>query len=278
MIQRDEARLVRCEHITHSRGRVPGCMSASLLGCLSTTGKPLRGGRAQSVRDCVSQVRKGRVWDTYHGGSPSPVYPDTAWVLLGVGNGCPQIWGFPSSLQDIYMPGRKGKAEPGLGADQVWFWAMASLSLLHSNPWWRRESFLVQTVFYLMANVNVYTLFRVNQGLNIFCGNECPRREAHWLITQRLSRYLDTSLAWRTTVSMLCDLLSWSFQGVSWLRVSGQVVFRGSGSMPTVLRFPGFWVCSTLPVLLCGGMVHLSYKGILAEGKDEVSVSLVTSF
>ena len=138
------------------------------------------------------------------------------------------------------MPGRKGKAEPGLGAESG---LVLSDGLPFPPPY---QSLMKERVlpcsncFYLMANVNVYTLLRVNQGLNIFCGNECPRREAHWLITQRLSRYLDTSLAWRTTVSMLCDLLSWSFQGVSWLRVSGQVVFRGSGSMPTVLRFPGF--------------------------------------
>jgi hypothetical protein len=43
---------------------------------------------------------------------------------------------------------------------------------------------------YLMANVNAYTLLRVNQRLNTFFRKECPGREAHWLTTQGLSRYL----------------------------------------------------------------------------------------
>jgi hypothetical protein len=43
---------------------------------------------------------------------------------------------------------------------------------LDGRPW----PLFVQTVFYLMANVNAYTLLRVNQGLNTFCGRECPGR------------------------------------------------------------------------------------------------------
>lgn len=49
---------------------------------------------------------------------------------------------------------------------------------------------------YLMVDVDAYTLFRANQGLNTFCEKECPGREAH-------QAYLDASLAWRTPVFML---------------------------------------------------------------------------
>ena len=45
-------------------------------------------------------------------------------------------------------------------------------------------------VHYLMANVNVFILLIVNQGLNTFCWKECLGRDAHWLNTWDLSRYL----------------------------------------------------------------------------------------
>jgi hypothetical protein len=51
-----------------------------------------------------------------------------------------------------------------------------------------------------MADVNAYTLIKVNQGLNTFCRRGCPGREAHWL---NIQAYLDTSLAWRTLGFML---------------------------------------------------------------------------
>ena len=38
-------------------------------------------------------------------------------------------------------------------------------------------------------------LLEVNQGLNSFCGKECPEREVHCLTA---GFYLDSSLAWRT--------------------------------------------------------------------------------
>ena len=41
-----------------------------------------------------------------------------------------------------------------------------------------------------MADVNSYNLLRMNQGLNTFCRKGCPGREAHWLNTRGLSRYL----------------------------------------------------------------------------------------
>jgi hypothetical protein len=40
-----------------------------------------------------------------------------------------------------------------------------------------------------MADRNIY-LLRVNQRLNTFCRKGCPGKEAHWLNTGGLSRYL----------------------------------------------------------------------------------------
>jgi hypothetical protein len=75
----------------------------------------------------------------------------------------------------------------------------------------------------LMVDVNAYTLLMVNQGLNTFCRKECPRREAHWLNTEGLSRYL---------LSMENSRLLWyvsdchgSFSGMPWLSVPEQAEF-----------------------------------------------------
>ena len=51
-----------------------------------------------------------------------------------------------------------------------------------------------------MVDVNIYTFFRVNLGINSLCGKEYPGREAHWLKDQG---YLDTSLAWRRTPGVM---------------------------------------------------------------------------
>lgn len=54
------------------------------------------------------EVRKSEVWDGCYG-SQSPVYPETAEVLLGIGaRGCLRVH---TSPQDVYTPVRKGKAE-----------------------------------------------------------------------------------------------------------------------------------------------------------------------
>jgi hypothetical protein len=46
----------------------------------------------------------------------------------------------------------------------------------------KEETILACPNFYLIANVNAYTLLWVNQGLNTFCRKGCPGREAHWPI------------------------------------------------------------------------------------------------
>jgi hypothetical protein len=45
------------------------------------------------------------------------------------------------------------------------------------------EGLCLSKLLYLMVDVKPYTLLRVNQGLSIFCGKECPGREARWLNT-----------------------------------------------------------------------------------------------
>lgn len=76
---------------------------------------------------------------------------------LQLGDVNPGSKGCPSP-QNIHTAGRKGKAEPWMGQNQVWF--------------------------YLMANVNTHTLLRANQGLNTFCRNEYPGREGSSLAEQ----------------------------------------------------------------------------------------------
>ena len=71
-----------------------------------------------------------------------------------------------------------------------------------------------------MVDVNAYTLFRVNLGINSFCGKEYPGRDAHWL---KVQSYLNTSLAWRTPGVMLYDSVPMVLSGLSWLLVPEQV-------------------------------------------------------
>ena len=89
-----------------------------------------------------------------------------------------------------------------------------------------------------MADVNAYILLRLNQGLNTFCGKECPGREAHWLNIQGLSRYIITTENSR----FLCYVTDCHgpLSGVSWLHVLEQVFGRELAScLPfSILRFP----------------------------------------
>jgi hypothetical protein len=84
-----------------------------------------------------------------------------------------------------------------------------------------------------MVDVNVWTLLRVNQGLNTFCGKEYPGREAHWLNTLGLFRYLISTENSR----LLCYMTNCHgpLSGVSWLHVPNQVVWQGAASMPVIL-------------------------------------------
>ena len=81
-------------------------------------------------------------------------------------------------------------------------------------------------LFYLMANVNAYTLLRVNQGLNIFCWKKCPRRKAHWLNTWGPSRYLISRENSRFLLP--CDWLSQSSQCGAMIRYSRLGSLAGS--------------------------------------------------
>lgn len=95
-----------------------------------------------------------------------------------------------------------------------------------------RWSLLVQNA--LTVDVNTYILLRVNQGLNAFCGKECPGREAHWLNTWVLSEYL-ISMENSGFLCFVADCHS-SLSGVSWLCVfQSRKRQAGSGPTPTVL-------------------------------------------
>ena len=99
-------------------------------------------------------------------------------------------------------------------------------------------------LFYLMVNVNAYTLLGVNQRLNTFCEKGCPGREAHWLNTQGLSRHLISMENSR----FLCYMTNCHgpFSGVSWLCVPDQVVWQRAGSMPAILNSEIPWDLSWL--------------------------------
>ena len=113
-----------------------------------------------------------------------------------------------------------------------------------------------------MADVNAYVFLRVNQGLNTLCGKECSGREAHWLSTQSLSRYLismENSRFLCSTTGCYSPL-----SGVAWLHVPGPADHGLElASMPAILNYViswGFEPTSIFPVLLSGGMVHLTHS------------------
>lgn len=91
------------------------------------------------------------------------MYPSTTWELgKEVGD-----WGGCSEVPSGHLSARQeGWQSSGPGAKST------------------------EGLFYLMANLNAYPSFRVNEGLNTFFGKECARREAHWLNTRVLSRCL----------------------------------------------------------------------------------------
>lgn len=91
-----------------------------------------------------------------------------------------------------------------------------------------------------MVAVNAYPFLRVTQGLNTFCEKECPGREAQWLNTRGLSRYLiSVENSWCSCYMTDCH---GPLSGVSWLREPEQVEL-GRELAPlllfSILRFPG---------------------------------------
>jgi hypothetical protein len=87
--------------------------------------------------------------------------------------------------------------------------------------------------------VNVYILLGVNQGVDTFWGKECPGREAYWLNTRGLARYLinmenSRFLCYVTECHGLCS-------GVSSLCVPDQALWQGAGPMPTILKSEISW-------------------------------------
>ena len=94
----------------------------------------------------------------------------------------------------------------------------------------------------------------MNQGLNTFCSKGCSGREAHWLNTQGLSRYL-ISMVGLCYVTGCHSLLS----GVSSSCASGQEPGQELVWTPAILNYEicqGSELATTLSVLLSAGMVH----------------------
>jgi hypothetical protein len=114
---------------------------------------------------------------------------------------------------------------------------------------------LVQTALF-MAGEDASNLLRVNKKLNSFCRKGCLGREAHWLNTQGLSRYL---ISTKNSRFYVCNVTSCHrpLGGVSWSHAPGQE--PGQELVPTpVLNYEIYQsseLAATLPVL-SGGMVH----------------------
>ena len=64
-----------------------------------------------------------------------------------------------------------------------------------------------------MVDVNAYTLLRVNQGLDAFCRKEYPRRDAHWMNTWGLYRYLISIENYRFLCHVTARILSVGYHG-----------------------------------------------------------------
>lgn len=139
------------------------------------------------------------------------MYPSTTWELgKEVGD-----WGGCSEVPSGHLSARQeGWQSSGPGAKST------------------------EGLFYLMANLNAYPSFRVNEGLNTFFGKECARREAHWLNTRVLSRYLISME--NSRFSCYVTDCHGPLSVCHGLRVPDQVVWQGAGSllMFLILRFP----------------------------------------
>ena len=117
---------------------------------------------------------------------------------------------------------------------------------------------LIQTVLFVVDE-DAY----VDQRLNTFCRNGCPGREAHWLNTRGLSRYLISTENSR----FLCYMADCHapLNGVSWLHVPDQTELAREFApllQSSILRFRRlgltqpfwfFWLAaqSTCPTSLC---------------------------
>jgi hypothetical protein len=140
-------------------------------------------------------------------GSQSPVYPDYTTYRWELGTEVPGLW-----FTSVHPGDSERMAKPELRRYLVWPWTPKvqrgwKEGLPRGNPWWRRQALVCPNCFYLMSNVNEYTLLRVNQG---FCGKECPGREAHWLNTGVLPRYLISME--NSRFLLLCGRFLWSSQ------------------------------------------------------------------
>ena len=149
---------------------------------------------------------------------------------------------FPSEHPSTRQEG-KGWAQERRGTvssvvlSECWVHTVAGREVFPLPPphlWWP----LMSSLLYLLGNINVYTLLKVNQRLNTFCGKKGPGRKADWLNTQGLSRYL----------IILCDWLPWFSQWDVLVMCSIAGSFTGTGPKPTILNseFHRFWAHSAL--------------------------------
>jgi hypothetical protein len=104
----------------------------------------------------------------------------------------------------------------------------------------KEENPCLSKLLYLVEAVNAYISLQENQGLNSLCGKECPGREAHWINTWGLSKYLIIMEDSR----FLCNLTNCNglLGGLLWLHVPGQVELDRElfpCLLFSILRFPG---------------------------------------
>lgn len=116
------------------------------------------------------------------------------------------------------------------------------------DPWWRGLTLLVQTVLF-DGRCKCIHLTQCDRGIKyLFSGRNAQEGT---LTTRGLSWYL-------TSMENSRFLTTWPTVMV--LSVPDHIELGRKLAPPlplSILRFPEVWACSTFPVLLTGGMVHL---------------------
>lgn len=125
-----------------------------------------------------------------------------------------------------------------------------------------KNSLCLIKLFYLIVNVNAYTLIRVNQGLNTCSRKKCPGREAHWLNTQGLSAYLISTENPRFScyptdamiLSVGCHGYQFQARGLGSLDLTSSSLWWHSPLASQAFARPGF--CRKELAPLCDCCVH----------------------
>ena len=143
--------------------------------------------------------------------------------------------------------GEERRPSPGDIGTALYYEGLPSLC---GNPWWKRQSLLIQSV--LMANVNAHTILRVSQGLNTFLWEGMLRKGSSVAEHSKPIRYLITR---RTPVFYAKWLIAMVLPGECHDWVPEQVDWQVAGPTSTLILSLG---SLNLTSSCLGGSVYLS--------------------